>query len=117
MSPLPLRPLLQITEVVDAPNPDFFPKIMFMQYDWVPAPFVLPSFENAIQYSIPYVLDRLTSIISTLFTIEAEEETDEKHYYTELEKKIRQDKKVQISELLSPRSSPAAPCATSPFSF
>lgn len=105
----PQAPAESIEDVaVEQPNPDFFPRILYMQYDWVPAPFVLPSFENAIQYSIPYVIDRLTQVMSTLLNLDVEEKGDE-HFYAEVERRIRAPRVNQISELLSPRSSPASP--------
>lgn len=51
----------------------YFPSLHFIQYGWIESvPFWLPSFENAFQYSLPYVVDRLVDFMNTIRNMKVE---------------------------------------------
>jgi len=106
-----------IDEVVaEQINPDFLPKLMFMTYTWIPSPFWLPSFENAIQYSLSYVTDRVVQILNSVLTMDVDDNEGE-YKVVPQRPRFQAPKTEEIAQLLSPRPTPQAQYDTQFFIF
>lgn len=75
-TPSPVPP--SITPSPSDPDAEYLPRFLYTKYGWTTSsPFWLPTFENAIQYSMKYMLDRISSMVHTiLYTDLGEDETD-----------------------------------------